>query len=61
MGEKEWILTEAAKVLPGIDALTNEQRADAVDPILPRQRPDWNYRTEQSRKSLSIIRLHWRD
>ncbi|ERE77639.1 neutral cholesterol ester hydrolase 1-like protein [Cricetulus griseus] len=46
MEERERILTEAAKTLPRMYALTGEHH-------LPLQRLDWKYRTEESRMPLS--------
>lgn len=52
MEERERILAEAAKAVPGMQALTDRQRTVVVDCVLPRCRPDWNYKTEEGRRSL---------
>lgn len=51
--EREWILIKATETLPEIASMADDQRTVAINCVLQRKRPQWDYNTEKGRKSLS--------
>uniref|UniRef100_UPI001A9F41EF uncharacterized protein LOC120883926 n=1 Tax=Ictidomys tridecemlineatus TaxID=43179 RepID=UPI001A9F41EF len=51
--EREQILAEAAKALPGINSLTHDEKTEVINLALPKRRPDWDYGTAEGRRALS--------